>query len=110
MKPTVTPPLWPPLYERRRRSFAAAGETCRGQFVPLRQRAEKPPRPSAARPKRREAQSGAGHGRHYVAAGPRELLNRYTIAAADRTRKEGKVISAQEIMIEVLERGSQVKS
>jgi hypothetical protein len=39
----------------------------------------------------------------------RDLLNRYTIAAADRTRKEGKVISAQQIMIEVLERGLQVK-
>jgi len=40
----------------------------------------------------------------------RALLNRYTNAAADRTRKEGKVISAQQIMIEVLERGLQVKS
>jgi hypothetical protein len=39
----------------------------------------------------------------------RELLNRYTLAAADRTRKEGKVISAQQIMIEVLKRGLQVK-
>lgn len=40
----------------------------------------------------------------------RELLIRYTNAAADRTRKEGKVISAQQIMMEVLERGPQVKS
>ena len=40
----------------------------------------------------------------------RALLTRYTNAAADRTRKEGKVISAQQIMIEVLERGLQVKS
>lgn len=32
------------------------------------------------------------------------LLNRYTLAAADRTRKEGRVISAQQIMLEVLER------
>jgi hypothetical protein len=40
----------------------------------------------------------------------RSLLTRYTNAAADRTRKEGKVISAQQIMIEVLERGLQVKS
>jgi hypothetical protein len=39
----------------------------------------------------------------------RDLLTRYTNAAADRTRKEGKVISAQQIMIEVLERGLQVK-
>ena len=32
------------------------------------------------------------------------LLNRYTLAAADRTREEGRVISAQQIMLEVLER------
>jgi hypothetical protein len=35
----------------------------------------------------------------------KKLLNRYTLAAADRTRKEGRVISAQEIMLEQLERG-----
>jgi hypothetical protein len=35
----------------------------------------------------------------------RELLNRYTMAAAERTKKEGRVVSAQEIMIEVLQRG-----
>jgi hypothetical protein len=40
----------------------------------------------------------------------RDLLNRYTMAAAERTKKEGKVISAQQIMLEVLERGMQVKS
>jgi hypothetical protein len=33
------------------------------------------------------------------------LLQRYTLAAADRTRKEGKVISAQQVMLECLERG-----
>jgi len=32
------------------------------------------------------------------------LLNCYTLAAADRTRKEGRVVSAQQIMLEVLER------
>jgi len=35
----------------------------------------------------------------------RELLNDYTMAAAERTKTTGKVISAQEIMLEVLERG-----
>lgn len=40
----------------------------------------------------------------------RALLLRYTNEAADRTRAEGKVISAQQIMIEVLERGLKVKS
>jgi len=35
----------------------------------------------------------------------RELLTRYTLAAAERTKKEGRVVSAQEIMLEVLQRG-----
>lgn len=35
----------------------------------------------------------------------RDLLSRYTLAAAERTKKEGRVVSAQEIMLEVLERG-----
>lgn len=34
-----------------------------------------------------------------------ELLKRYTLAAAERTRTESRVISAQEIMLEQLERG-----
>ena len=33
------------------------------------------------------------------------LLKRYTLAAADRTRDTGRVVSAQEIMLEQLERG-----
>src|ERR1700759_4156575 len=35
----------------------------------------------------------------------RELLERYVIAAADRTRDEKKPISPQQIMLEVLEKG-----
>lgn len=35
----------------------------------------------------------------------RTLLQRYTIAAAERTRKTGRVVSAQEIMLEQLEHG-----
>lgn len=35
----------------------------------------------------------------------RELLNDYIVAAAERTKTKGRVVSAQEIMIEVLERG-----
>lgn len=35
----------------------------------------------------------------------RSLLQRYTSAAADRTKREGRVVSAQEVMIEHLERG-----
>jgi hypothetical protein len=40
----------------------------------------------------------------------RALLLRYTHEAAERTRKEGKVISAQQVMLEVLERGLKVRS
>jgi hypothetical protein len=40
---------------------------------------------------------------------PRELLERYIIAAADRTRDDKKPISPQQIMLEVLEKGLRVK-
>jgi|ERR1700733_4816856 len=36
----------------------------------------------------------------------RTLLSQYVLKAADRTREVGKVVSAQEIMLEVLERGA----
>jgi hypothetical protein len=36
----------------------------------------------------------------------RTLLSHYVLKAADRTREAGRVISAQEIMLEVLERGA----
>jgi hypothetical protein len=36
----------------------------------------------------------------------RTLLSQYVLKAADRTREAGRVISAQEIMLEVLERGA----
>jgi hypothetical protein len=36
----------------------------------------------------------------------RTLLSRYVLKAADRTREAGRVISAQEIMLEVLERSA----
>ena|SRR5579864_15496 len=35
----------------------------------------------------------------------RELLTRYVVAASERTRETGRVISAQQIMLEILERG-----
>jgi hypothetical protein len=35
----------------------------------------------------------------------RALLNKYILKASDRTREAGRVISAQQIMLEVLERG-----
>jgi hypothetical protein len=36
---------------------------------------------------------------------PRDLLDRYTLAAAERTKRERRVVSAQEVMLEQLERG-----
>jgi len=33
------------------------------------------------------------------------LLSKYVLKAAERTREEGRVVSAQQIMIEVLEKG-----
>jgi hypothetical protein len=33
------------------------------------------------------------------------LLGKYVLKASDRTREEGRVVSAQQIMLEVLERG-----
>jgi hypothetical protein len=38
----------------------------------------------------------------------RSTLERYTFAAAERTKKEGRVISAQQLMLEVLETGPKV--
>ncbi len=40
----------------------------------------------------------------------RALLLRYTNEAANRTHAEGRVISAQQVMLEVLERGLKVQS
>lgn len=36
----------------------------------------------------------------------RALYGRYVAAAADRSRSEGRVVSAQEIMLEILEKGA----
>lgn len=35
----------------------------------------------------------------------REVLRRYVLAASERTRETGRVVSAQQIMLEMLERG-----
>ena len=59
-----------------------------------------PVRPPAA-PKGRPASDTIG-----ISLRPaRTLLQRYTIAAAERTRQIGRVVSAQEIMLEQLEQG-----
>jgi hypothetical protein len=36
---------------------------------------------------------------------PPDLVNRYVLAAADKTREKGRVVSAQEIMLAQLEKG-----
>ncbi|KAA0072631.1 hypothetical protein CIW54_28355 (plasmid) [Paraburkholderia sp. T12-10] len=36
----------------------------------------------------------------------RALYGRYVAAAADRSRQEGRIVSVQEIMIEILEKGT----
>jgi hypothetical protein len=36
----------------------------------------------------------------------RALLNKYILKAAERTREAGRVVSAQQIMLEILERGA----
>lgn len=59
------------------------------------------PAPRPAIPKGRPATDTIG-----ISLRPaRTLLQRYTIAAAERTRKTGRVVSAQEIMLEQLEHG-----
>lgn len=77
-----------------------------GPIVPL-------PQPESETPQERPASRGkkAAKGKKAIDTvgitlrPPRDLLSRYTLAAAERTRKEGRVVSAQEIMLEVLERG-----
>ncbi len=58
------------------------------------------------KPTKKPAKAKAGTDTVGITLRPsRELLTRYTMAAADRTKKEGRVVSAQEIMLEVLEGG-----
>jgi hypothetical protein len=63
--------------------------------------------PTAAAPRRkRAAKKAADADTVPISLRPaRALLNRYVLAAATRTQEAGRVISAQEIMLEVLERG-----
>jgi hypothetical protein len=62
--------------------------------------AAQPPRPSkakAAKPKPPETVP--------ITLRPsNDLLNRYVLRASERTREEGRVVSAQQIMLEALER------
>jgi len=70
-------------------------------------RAETSPTPRAeARPSRKAPRQKAIADTVAITLRPdRELLNRYTLAAAERMKKEGRAVTAQEIMLEVLQRG-----
>jgi hypothetical protein len=69
--------------------------------VPVAKTTTPTPRNRPAAPKGRPATDTIG-----ISLRPaRSLLRRYTIAAAERTRETGRVVSAQEIMLEQLEHG-----
>ncbi len=73
--------------------------------VAMPQRQEAPRKAEASQPKKAGKAKSAAGTVGITLRPERELLTRYTNAAADRTKKEGRVVSAQEIMLEVLERG-----
>jgi hypothetical protein len=97
----ITPLPLPPAQNREREpATVIASPAPRAEPAP---RAHAPLRNKAA--KERVAPDTVG-----ITLRPsRELHNRYVLAAAERTRKEGKVISAQQIMLEVLATGPKVK-
>lgn len=64
---------------------------------------EAAPQPSA---KKSKAAKAAAETVAITLRPTRAMLKRYTMAAADRTRETGRVISAQEMMLEQLERAS----
>ena len=64
-----------------------------------------PRKPSKLRPKQKSTKELEGNTVPISLRPGRALLNRYIIAASERTREAGRVISAQQIMLEVLERG-----
>lgn len=70
------------------------------------ERAEAPPPNAPARPAPKAAREKAAVDTVAITLRPeRALLNRYTPAAAERMKKEGRAVTAQEIMLEVLQRG-----
>ncbi len=76
------------------------------EVVAMPPRIEPAPQPDAPPPAKKTAKVKAVADTVGITLRPeRELLNRYTMAAAERTKKEGRVVSAQEIMLEVLQRG-----
>jgi hypothetical protein len=74
--------------------------------VEMPERAEGSPLRAETRPAKKAAREKAAADTVAITLRPeRELLNRYTLAAAERMKKEGRAVSPQEIMLEVLQRG-----
>ncbi|MGH9677507.1 MAG: hypothetical protein ACRD36_10430 [Candidatus Acidiferrum sp.] len=80
-------------------------ERAAAPVVAMPQRTEAPPKAEAPQPKTPGKAKVVADTVGITLRPERELLTRYTNAAAARTVKEGRVVSAQEIMLEVLERG-----
>jgi hypothetical protein len=76
-----------------------------GEVVSMPQPRETPSRAEASHSKKPGKAKPAADTVGITLRPERELLNRYTMAAAERTKREGRVVSAQEIMLEVLQRG-----
>lgn len=91
-EPEVLPPVEAAPAEPEAEAGQPAGEARRKKA-----RKTRPDRPAAAEP---DEDTVA------MSLRPRrEVLRRYVLAASERTRDAGRVISAQQIMLEVLERG-----
>jgi hypothetical protein len=94
-------------------ALAAALTTAAATPVPLPERPAPAPANSsvppglspAPSPKAKTARSAPPDTVGITLRPDRALLTRYTNEAADRTRATGKVVSAQQVMLEVLERG-----
>lgn len=61
--------------------------------------------PFASRPKGKKAKADVSDTVPITLRPNSALLNRYVLKASERTREEGRVVSAQQIMLEALERG-----
>jgi hypothetical protein len=80
-------------------------ERATASVISMPQRTETPPQTEALPPKKAAKIKIMSDTVGMTLRPSRELLNDYTVAAAERTKAKGRVVSAQEMMLEVLERG-----
>ena len=66
--------------------------------------AQEPAEPTPARPNPKKAKASEPDTIPITLRPSSALLSKYVLKAAERTREEGRVVSAQQIMIEALER------